>query len=499
MRIKLSKTKKELVLLLFVFLIAAFLRTYKVRDLTTFSADQGRDALIIKKILVDYRFTLLGPKTSISDVHLGPIYYYLLLPFFWIFKLDPIAGSIMTIIFDLGTLLLIFYFVKSFINPQSAIFALFLYSISLQVIEFSRIALNPFITPFFSILALFSLTKIFIKEKSKFFIPLYLSLAVLIQLHYLNFPFIFLIFLISLVKFFDKRTNKKKLLLGILLGLLVILPFIAFEFRHQFFNTQAFLTYVKSSGSTFNFKDSILNLLSLTASDFALNQTQSAVPILLIACFLIISLFHLKKNQKLIIFILLMTLFVEVFFASFIKENLASFYFICLQPGIFILIAIIINFLYQKMKIFGLTFFLILIITSIANLDYHRKNGYTMPEGWNMIGVQKASSIIAQDVETKNFNVAATLDGDTRATPYRYFLEAIYKKPPLDVIQYPEAEVLYVISRSQEKDVLANPVWEISSFNPKKLEKKWHLQNQIFLYKLKKLNIKDIDSREKGW
>ena len=499
MRIKLSKTKKELVLLLFVFLIAAFLRTYKVRDLTTFSADQGRDALIIKKILVDYRFTLLGPKTSISDVHLGPIYYYLLLPFFWIFKLDPIAGSIMTIIFDLGTLLLIFYFVKSFINPQSAIFALFLYSISLQVIEFSRIALNPFITPFFSILALFSLTQIFIKEKSKFFIPLYLSLAVLIQLHYLNFPFIIVVTLASLVKYFFSKTDKKNFLLGIFLGILILTPFIVFELRHQFFNTQALFAYFKTSTPTFNLKYSIINFLNLTASYFALKGTLAIALTLLTTFLLTFIFFTANKKQKTIIKLLLAVILFEIFFASFIKENLASFYFICLQPGIFILIAIIINFLYQKMKIFGLTFFLILIITSIARLDYHRKNGYTMPEGWNMIGVQKASSIIAQDVETKNFNVAATLDGDTRATPYRYFLEAIYKKPPLDVIQYPEAEVLYVISRSQEKDVLANPVWEISSFNPKKLEKKWHLQNQIFLYKIKKLNIKDMDSREKGW
>jgi 4-amino-4-deoxy-L-arabinose transferase-like glycosyltransferase len=486
MRTGLFKSKKEFFLLFFLVLIACFLRIYNVRALTTFSADQGRDALIIKKILVDYRFTLLGPKTSISDVHLGPIYYYFLLPFFWAFQLDPIAGSIMSILFDLGTLLLIFYFAKTYFNYRTAIFALLLYIISPLVIEFSRVALNPFITPFFSILALFSLVKILIKKKSWPFITLFISLAVLIQLHYLNFPFIFLILLLSSVKFFTPKEDRKKIILGLILGIIVIAPFIAFESRHQFFNTQAFLVYLRTSGPIFNLKDSFLNFLNLISSDFALNQVQALFFILLIVSFSLLSFKNAKNNQKIILSILWLIIFVEILFASFIKENLAPFYFICLQPAIFLLAAFTLNFLYQKFNILGLIIFLTLFLISFSRLDYQRKNGYTMPEGWNMIGVQKASHLIASDVQTSAFNVAATLDGDTRALPYRYFLEAIYNKKPLDVIEYPSAEVLYVITRDSEEVLIKNPVWEIASFNPKKIEKKWPLQNQIFLYKLVK-------------
>lgn len=114
-------------------------------------------------------------------------------------------------------------------------------------------------------------------------------------------------------------------------------------------------------------------------------------------------------------------------------------------------------------------------------------NGYLMPQGWNLTGVRVAASVIAADNPPAKFEVAATLDGDTRALPYRYILESHYKLKPLSVEAYPQAKVLYVVTRDQADTIVTNQVWEISSIMPAKVTKTWTIQNGILLHRIEKI------------
>ncbi|MBI1982345.1 MAG: hypothetical protein HYS68_02065, partial [Candidatus Levybacteria bacterium] len=71
-----------------ILLVAAFLRLYKISDYMTFLGDEGRDALVVYGILHG-KFTLLGPTASVGGFFLGPIYYYFMAPFLWLFNYDP--------------------------------------------------------------------------------------------------------------------------------------------------------------------------------------------------------------------------------------------------------------------------------------------------------------------------------------------------------------------------------------------------------------------------
>ena len=127
-----------------------------------------------------------------------------------------------------------------------------------------------------------------------------------------------------------------------------------------------------------------------------------------------------------------------------------------------------------------------MIAVNILNLDLNRSNGYTMPNGWNMKGVKKAAAAIAADVDSSGkFNVAATLDGDTRAKPYRYLLD-VENKTPLDVEHYPQADVIYLVSRDDEDAIKNYQVWEVASFAPFSINKLSDIQNGIKVYKLQK-------------
>ena len=159
-------------------------------------------------------------------------------------------------------------------------------------------------------------------------------------------------------------------------------------------------------------------------------------------------------------------------------------YFIVFFPIAFLLIAKISSYFPHKL-VSLVTTGIIVINTWIYFQPVH--NGYLMPVGWNLPGIRQTVAYIAADNPQGRFGVAAMLDGDTRAMPYRYLLEAKYSKIPLGVEEYPLAQTLYVITRESAEKIITNPVWEISSIQPTKVTQTWKLQNEVLLHKLEKI------------
>ena len=60
--------------------LAAALRLPGLATRGTWDADQGHDMLVLRRLVHDGIVPLLGPPTSIGDVHHGAWYYYLLSP-----------------------------------------------------------------------------------------------------------------------------------------------------------------------------------------------------------------------------------------------------------------------------------------------------------------------------------------------------------------------------------------------------------------------------------
>src|SRR3990167_6859006 len=85
----------KFILLILILLVAATTRFYRIREYITFLGDEGRDVLVVKRMLIDHKFTLLGPITSVGSLYMGPVYYYLMIPFLWIFNFDPLGPAVM--------------------------------------------------------------------------------------------------------------------------------------------------------------------------------------------------------------------------------------------------------------------------------------------------------------------------------------------------------------------------------------------------------------------
>ena len=60
--------------------VAAAMRLVNLPTRGTWEADQGHDMLILRAMVQDGIVPLVGPPTSIGDLHHGPWYYYVLSP-----------------------------------------------------------------------------------------------------------------------------------------------------------------------------------------------------------------------------------------------------------------------------------------------------------------------------------------------------------------------------------------------------------------------------------
>ena len=66
-----------------IFIVVSILRLARP-ELTGFYYDQGRDALVIWDLIKNGKMFLIGPTTGVEGIFLGPGFYYLLAPWYWL-------------------------------------------------------------------------------------------------------------------------------------------------------------------------------------------------------------------------------------------------------------------------------------------------------------------------------------------------------------------------------------------------------------------------------
>lgn len=472
-------------LVIFIVLAGAFFRLFKISSFTTFLGEQGRDMIIAKNILGGM-LTLLGPPTSISDVHFGPFYHYFNAFFLYFFKFDPIGPAVGFALISILSIFLLFQIGKNLRNKVAGLISALLFAVSPLMVEYGRSMFNSYFITSFTIFSLWALS-CYLKNRKIFWIFLSGLLAgISVQANFLSVG-IFLGLLIFL--FFERVDFKRKtfLIFGFFFG---IFPYLLFEIRHKFFNINAFFSLFKEGkavgGSVFDYP---LKLASnyFKSINFLIggNFFPISFAVLILVLFSFFYLARLKRKNVLVKTVFLFT-FSELIVVSLYPGEMLEHYLGAIYPFLFILLGLFFQEVFKtEFKNIFILLFVILIFFNLMSIDFWRNSGYGMPKNWKMNDVKKAGKIIAQDAD-KNFNVAAILDGDTRAYPYRYIIETEGEKP-LTVEDYPRAEILYVVAKGDGEFVLTYPVWEIYSFLPARIEKQWPVTAEVSVFKLKKI------------
>lgn len=108
----------HLYILAVLLVIGLFFRVYKLSEFYIFEHDQDLYSWIVKDILVDGHLRLIGQVTSIEGLFIGPFYYYLLAPFYFIFNMNPLAAMIPANIINLLTAISLYWVLARFFDRR---------------------------------------------------------------------------------------------------------------------------------------------------------------------------------------------------------------------------------------------------------------------------------------------------------------------------------------------------------------------------------------------
>jgi len=448
-------------LILAIFFLASFLRLWKINEYIVFLGDQGRDVLIVKRIIVDHKLTLLGPTASVGGFYLGPFYYYLMVIPLWLSKLNPVGPAIMIAIFGIATVGGMYAIFSKVYSKKIGLISSFLYAISPLAVYQNRFSWNPNAWPFFSLIYFLLLYLFTIKGKKIFSFSAGLILGLCLQLHYLA-----LIMVPLGVLIIFSRKSKNSLINCLLLAfgcLITISPLIFFEVRHGFNNIQTILEFVtRKQGAIAFYPLSIFSsFFNLSFKIFAtfFNIPNNFITNILVLFSLILLFSQLFGKYKKISRLLLIWWLAGVVFLNLYQGTLYNYYYGFLYPIPAISTALVLNFLFNK-KFWG---FKIIFIGLLLYLGYFSYLGQPiLKEPNNIIDQTKnLTETIINQSEGKPFNFAL-ISASNSDFAYRYLLEISgYKPVPL------EEEVtnqLIVVCEDKICQPLGNSLWEIAGF-----------------------------------
>lgn len=506
------------IVLFCILLLGAYLRLYRIPEYMTFLGDEGRDMLVIKRMIVDHKFTLLGPTASVGGFFLGPIYYYFMLPFVWISGLNPAGAAVMVALFGVATIYMVYRLGRDVFGVGVGLVAAALYSLSPVVIAYSRSSWNPNLVPFFSTVLIWLMWRSVIKNERKLLFWIGVCLGVGLQLHYL---FLFLFPVVGLWYVLYGRSSAwiRYYALGLAGFIVGYGPFLAFELRHGFPNTISIYNFLREGEGTGlvlatfwkNIADVSYRLfgrlvfrlpppeqyVNISAMGQALWTTGTKfalyTSVALLGAFIIFPrrfvLYFKEKTaaypqfrQSAVLFLLWLA--VPVFLFGLYKKGIYDYYFGLFFALPFLLTALIIK--SASMRTLGKVI-AIIAVTGLIYLNWEGRPFKFEPN--NQLAQAKMIAAAAYEkAEGKPYNFALITGGNSDHA-YRYFFE-IWGNPPVTIENTdidPErrsvTDQLIIICESAECKPLGHPLWEIAGFGRAEIIGEW----QVSFVKIMKL------------
>lgn len=231
------KRKSHLYLLIFILVVAFFFRSYKSVEWLTFDQDGELRSWIVRDIVVNKHLRLIGQLTSAPGVFIGSLLYYLNIPFFLLFNMDPAASIIPILIIGMLTIYSYYWVFEKLYNKRVGLIASFIYATSLYTISFDRWVVPSTPTNLWGIWYFFTLMMLLRKNFSV--LPL---LGILIGLiWHIHIALAPTLIAVPLAIFFSGKFPKlKQIAVFILIVFITSLPLIGFETRHNFSQTRSF-------------------------------------------------------------------------------------------------------------------------------------------------------------------------------------------------------------------------------------------------------------------
>lgn len=474
----------------FVFAAAIFLRFYRLPEFVTFLSDQGRDVIVIKRIVTFSHLPAIGAASSVGQVYLGPFYYYLIAPFLPLFNFNPVGLAFGVALFSIIGILISYCIVKQEFDARTAFLFLIFISFSFVNIEVSRFSWNPNLLPFFAFLTLYFFYQLLRTKKIYFAILFGMFFSFSFQLHYLAGFLILTIFVFFIRELFTAKQKFLVLFRFITAAVSFIVfssPLIVFDLRHNFLNLKNFIKLFTQQGVLSNaslparFTETIQSFFS----NIMMNPVALPISFLIVVCLFFIYILFQKKQFSLLLNIHFVNIFSYLFGFALLNSSRHPHYYHTMYLSFFLVLAYILNSFLTKSKLLT-TIVAIFIATYIA---INLKSAYFLFQKPNnqIKHAQVVADFLAEKIDHKPFNIA-TWPVEFFEDSYLYFLE-LKELIPADRSKLQITDQMFVLCNKEPCQIIDSPSWNISMFGKAKIDTIWTVEG-IKIYKLTRQNVK---------
>ena len=480
---KLNDQRYLFLALLTILFLAAFLRFYKLDEYMSFLGDEGRDALIVKKILVEHDFPLIGPPTSVGNIYLGPLYYYMMASSMLPFWLNPSAAAGMNAMIGVLTVYLIYYFGKEWFGKVSGLIGSYLYAISPVTIIYSKSSWNPNPTPLFSLLAILGIYKAHKSGNYRWLILSGVAAAAALQMHYLALILIPILAIFWTGELISKNSRSLAVardkffwqgtIGGILAFFILMSPLLIFDLKHQFLNYRGISELLTRTDSVGANLDNILRIPVIYSQNLIGRYIagENNTLTLILSALVILALF--RKSWP--ILVLGVWLFVGLLGISFYQKSIFDHYLGFLNPVPFLLLGSLAIFI--RRSILKIIFIILIIFITFANFQ---KSPLNNPPNNQLKRTQDVAKFIIAKSDEKPFNFALLAQRNYDAA-YQFYLGQYGHQPK--TLPFTKTDQLFVVC----EDVICDPIYsakyEVAAFGWRLVEKQW-AEHGVKIYKI---------------
>lgn len=374
-------THKIQIIFLILLITHIFLRFYEIPQRTELGWDQIDSAWASYDILINNHVRLEGiPIKGNAGMYLGPIYYYLIAPFYLLTSLDPIASPIFAGVISIAGFFTLFYITKKIFGVNIALIALFINTFSNSMFS-DRVQSAFTLIPLVSYVIFYFLYKI-INGDLKYII--YLAVVAGFAFH-IHFTSIFYPVMILLASPFFPR-NKKTIyymLLAVPIFILFVSPILYAVFFIKNPTSNNFVSYLNTYFHGLHLRRilQISHDAFISFEDILLFKILRPFVFLIMPLFILINYFtNSKKERFLLVYLLLLWILVPWFGLSLYRGELTDYYFSLPKYIAVSTIAFLTMYLYSRkfllIKLFVVIFWIVYaaynlnVFTKVPNGNY---------------------------------------------------------------------------------------------------------------------------------
>lgn len=417
-------TKPQTLLLILVVLIGLFFRNYKAVERFEYAHDGDLYSWIAKDIIIDKHPRLIGQLTSAEGIYIGPLYYYVNVPFFLMFNMDPIGAMVPIAILGFFSLTSIYWVFQKLYNKQVAFISTFLYATSWHIFQLDRRVVPS--TPAYLWVIWYFYCIVSIARGNYNVLPILGILIGLIwHIHIALLPALIAIPVAAVAA--RKLPNLKQLLYFFISLFVTSIPLLLFEVRHSFIQTiSLYENFTKNHGGSTgeNKLFEVLQMISKNLNDIFISPID--IPFIKNIGFMVVILSiglwlaNKKAFQIKEFFVLLVWIFGVILFFTFSSSPISEYYFANIEIIFIMIIGFALTFLFQSSKlgkIITLAILSLLFVKSFIGIngDYYNK-GY--------LERKQIVEFIQQDAKQKGYPCVSisyiTAIGEN--VGFRYFL-----------------------------------------------------------------------------